>query len=215
MNPGETLQINLYPADALSLAFAYVDDTRENDYTRSWSGAVVWFHGLATGDVLYHDGIIHHSWFLPSVAEAPSTSPLPAQIVKPNTAAKEAVIGKVIDNVSSGWNIFKSVINTLGTIAAVAAPFVMGTELSSTPPRRSHELDEWKSRYDRIMAEGRGGGQRLQRIFVPPMANVPPPSHLHAPVLMSNDMITYKPVGVQRIKRCDEQKDGLVFVSHK
>jgi len=45
---------------------------------------------------------------------------------KPSGAVKDMALGQVVKSVSNGWNIFKSIISTVGSIASMAVPFLAG-----------------------------------------------------------------------------------------
>jgi hypothetical protein len=129
MNPGDTIQVNLYPADSTCLSFAVASAEREawsaGSGAKSWSGFVMWVYGMSSMDTFYHDGIMRHAYFLPSPVTVPATAPNVSTLVKPSAAARDKALGTVVDRVSSGWNIFKSVVSTVASIASAAVPFLM------------------------------------------------------------------------------------------
>lgn len=137
--PGETLEVNCYPADADCLVFATTGQEREatsvSGHAKSWSGFVLWVHGLTSADTIYHDGIIRHSWYMPSPVTAPSVSPTPATLTHPSAAEKDRALSTTVDDVSNGWNVFKSIISGVAEFALKALPYLAGAgQVQLAPP---------------------------------------------------------------------------------
>lgn len=118
LNPGESLTCISYPLDALGLVFGSVayqrGDIETEPNTASWNGYIIWANGLTASDTLYHDAVIHHEFVMPpSAFPRPIdsvTGIYPKAVVKPDGGVLDGALGKIIDVIATGANVFKSVL---------------------------------------------------------------------------------------------------------
>jgi len=146
MAPGETLVVMSYPLDALSLIFAplwasgpqggadprnIMDPlSREASGARSWGGFIVVFWGLSDKDSVYHDAIVHNEFVAApvdvEVADTDLTFAYPKAVVKPDSTSLDGVLDTVVDIVSSGANVFKTVLTKGRELFSTFVPMLFG-----------------------------------------------------------------------------------------
>lgn len=128
MQPGDTLNLVSLPGSRNGLNFVYNTSQRDDEawslVGASWSGFVVWFWGLYASDTLYADAVIHHEYVIPSPVTMPTAGAATRAITRGDTNEVQKVENRVLDVVSSGMNVFKTVVEIISGIASMAAPFL-------------------------------------------------------------------------------------------
>lgn len=177
LNPGDTLVCTSYPADARGFMFLPFSDSSPQareyflDYS-SWSGYIIWFFGLSSLDTVYADLIHRHEYYMPVTFSAPSTQPMPKGVVTMNTIAKEVAENVLVKEVGSGWNVFKTVLNTAASIFTTLAPMLFSPSPSSAvavplsanaaPPINDVAFNQAFEELEEMQIRWRGQGERLR-----------------------------------------------------
>lgn len=131
LKPGETVALMAYPADPGSLRYAPNNTVREDSKVTSWSGYVVWFFGMSAEDTIYYDSIMHHEYVVVSPITTPSTQPLPRAVVKPDVKAQEGALSSVVETVSRGWNVVKTVLDVGAKLFNYFVPMLLSSAKSA------------------------------------------------------------------------------------
>lgn len=183
LNPGEVIQINLYPMEARSIGFADTTAVRDqlaasttNPSCLSWGGFLFWGFGFSSLDSFYIDAIMHHEYYYPLPTTLTNVASPPKAIVLPDSGARDKAMKGAVVREASGWNIFKNVLTTAAGIASMVLPFM--ANVGPKPPSVSSSADHLMAEYSedilsRRMLEGRGGGQRLTRLEFSESASMP------------------------------------------
>jgi len=125
--PGETLSLLHFPASYMGLTFLPCDNYREtspNAPGQSWTGYVVWFYGLQSGDTIYTDVVLHHEYYVLSITTTPATNPTARVLCKPDVDVVQNVESEVVDLAAYGWNVFKDILTTAVDIFGKIAPYL-------------------------------------------------------------------------------------------
>lgn len=140
LNPGESVQINLYPIETRCTAFASVSVERDqfatgtvNPATLSWGGFVMWCYGLSSLDQLYYDAIIRHEYYYPVPTTLTSIPTTQRAVVMPSAAEKDKVMGAALKRSVSGWNVFKNIVSGIASVASFVAPFLLDNVSHAAP----------------------------------------------------------------------------------
>jgi len=164
MDPGDTIQANVYPVDPACLIFGDALSQRDSYHeglwanTKSWSGLVIWGYGFQATDTVYLDACIHHEWYVPHPVLIGQTVAPNKAIVRPSTVVTERALDTVTDVVSQGTNIFKTIYGIGKDIWSVLSPIL------SAVPSPALQFSPFSGNMPLSLPKGMGLGEFLTNV---------------------------------------------------